>query len=495
MFFGLLFGDESKYLAWVDRELRKEISDFREVVKVYNVKLKSLNNFAERIDRQRNFSATEKRFDRMKGCFLSVGGLESVINKRDQKGDKRLVSRLDKIEEEDRAEGYTIESLKQGVAKLLQIRRMVSELVRRELGWFKENPSFRMGFKREDIQPLARLVKREGDLLFENGLSGSEGEREVLIGIYNQVMPLRDRIKREKIGGGRATTAYTWTWMDGRIRVVKQFGSFEMGRRWSYEQAKKRLASNREFYAFLKEADVSVPDHNSLYIMEQWKKTPTGPKPTGYYQAVLNQEHVGKNMGSIFRETNSDSFIIRLFNITVMETYKAVRANPHWMLDFKPQNFCWDGKKVTFVDIETLHMYPVEDPVGKDFIVRTDLPVKEQLEGVSRDIRSVKDGWTRKDWIWWRFKRADSRGVFVELLEQSVALKIALKDRFEQEILRFFKKHGCRKELRFMNRYLVTPLYEFNLYRLVKQEAPEDLAIAEEVLKRKERAKGFTEKL
>ena len=52
--------------------------------------------------------------------------------------------------------------------------------------------------KKDEIQPLVRLVNKEGQLLFKYELSGFGGERDLLIEIYNQIMPLKDRVYKNK---------------------------------------------------------------------------------------------------------------------------------------------------------------------------------------------------------------------------------------------------------------------------------------------------------
>ena len=45
------------------------------------------------------------------------------------------------------------------------------------------------------IQEFLRLVKEESFLLYEHGLSGDRNERDLLKEIYDETMPLRERIK------------------------------------------------------------------------------------------------------------------------------------------------------------------------------------------------------------------------------------------------------------------------------------------------------------
>ncbi|MBW2983765.1 hypothetical protein KY361_01475 [Candidatus Woesearchaeota archaeon] len=495
MFASLLADRQIKDIERISKQVGTELRDLKEFIAFYQRKLKFLRDFVGRIGSRRNLSKAEAIFERMKGIFTSVDKFEFLVDERDSRKDREMIAELSDIERKDVGERALAESIKGHINELFSVRRALAAVVAKEIVWFKEHKSFESAFKREEVQPLLGLVRQEGELLFDNGLSGFKGERELIVEIYNQVMPLKERVKIEKVGKGRASTVFSWTWIDGRIRVVKKYGMLTMGRKWSYEQAKKRLENNKRFYAFLKEAGVSVPDHNDLYVIEQWEKTPSGARPTGYYQAVLNQEHIGKNAALLIRESSNRRFIRALYRQMLHNAYRAIIHNTHWMLDFKPANFCWNGKRLVFVDTETIHMYPMDDPAGRDFIVRTDIPVKEQIRGMMHDIRTVNRGWTEKDWTWSRFKRADRRGQFIELLEQTVAMKIALKQMFEQETLNFLKRRRMMREFKFMSRYIRKPMYEFNVFRLVRYDAPEDLPLAAEMLKRRKEAKGFAEKL
>ncbi len=483
MFYRLLFGKEAEYLSKSSHLVAKEIRDLRDYIKLFKGKVRLLKNVVERANKQRNVEFSKKVFKEMEDHFLQLEGLEFIIESRDIAKDKKLVKELNLEEKEDPELTAPIESIKKHLHQLFQVRRLVIRLVRRQIRWVKDHKDMEFPIKKEAIQPLVRLVNQEGQLLFRYGLSGFQGEKGLLIEIYNEIMPLKERVKKEKIAGGRATDPTVWTWVDGRIRVIKKFGSLAKGSKWTYDQARSRLENIKRFYTFLKAAGVSVPDHKALAIVEQWKKTPSGLKPTGYYQVVLSQEHLGRNVALIFQDTNNKNLIRKIYRQILKETFKAVVHNEIWMMDFKPQNFCKNGH-LTYVDTDPIHLWRRDISTNQgNFLIPVNIPIKDQIRLMKMDIRE----WGEKDWRWWRFKRGDSRGNFVELLEQTVALKIDLKQMFEDEMLNFFKKHGLKKEFKFIDRFTRTPMYEFNLFRLVKQESPRDAGKAELMLKRKNR--------
>jgi hypothetical protein len=77
---------------------------------------------------------------------------------------------------------------------------------------------------------------------------------------------------------------------------------------------------------------------------------------------------------------------MEIYKQMLVDTYKAIRHNTHWMLDFKPSNFCWNGRNVIFVDVETCHFFP-QDPYKGDFTIRVDISVKDQVEQMRIDMR------------------------------------------------------------------------------------------------------------
>jgi len=421
----------------------------------------------------------------MERFFLDLDRSDLLIQERDIKEDKTLVENLNILENEDKTLNAPIESIKAHLAKLFQIRRIVIQLVRKQIQWINNHSNMEFPIKQEDIQPLVRLVNKEGQILFQHGLSGFGGERELLIDIYNEIMPLKDKVKKTKLIAGRAAAPTMWTWIDGGIRVVKRYGGLLKGRKWNREEARKRFNTMFQFYEFLKGAGVRVPDHNSLHINEEWIKTKSGIKRTGYYQVVLSQEGLGTDVAYVYRNTNDEALIRRIYRQMLDQILKAINHNTHWMIDAKPDNFCWNGRYTTFVDTETSHYSP-KDPYKGDFIIRTDLPFKEQMALMKSSTIVRSD----KDHRWGRFRAADPRGNFANLLELCVCYNPDHKLVFEGETINFLAKHGRKRELRFLNRFIETPLYEEHVLKFVKELVPENLNKAVYMFETVKRPKG-----
>ena len=250
----------------------------------------------------------------MKKHFLDMEKSELVIQVKDSKQDRELIANLDFVSQDDETlDTQTIAPIKKHLGTLFRIRRTVVILVRKQIEWFEQHPNFESSMNREDLKPLIRLINKEGQLLFRHGLSGFEGARQLLIDIYDQVMPLKDKVEKKKIKGGAASDPNVWTWFDGRVRVVKKYGSVAKGKLWTYKEASIRFDNMKRFYIFLKEAGVSVPDHNSIYIIEQIEKTPSGIKSTGFYQVALSQEHLGRNVNLVYKSINNPRLVMRIY--------------------------------------------------------------------------------------------------------------------------------------------------------------------------------------
>ncbi|HJO01628.1 MAG: hypothetical protein QGI89_03085 [Candidatus Woesearchaeota archaeon] len=326
-----------------------------------------------------------------------------------------------------------------------------------QIEWLKHNEDLD-NKDPQGIQEFLRLVKEESFLLYEHGLSGDRNERDLLKEIYDETMPLRERIKIKRLDEG-ATCAplLIEPAIAGTPYVLKKYGGSNdwilnvIKRGLTLEEAKQRKRVTNEYYDYYRNAGINVPPRGAFAVISHGKNN---------YQVALKEEFIHNNVEDIFRtSTTSKELIIEIYEKLLDIAYKDLRAGHKYLSDFFLRNFCIRNGEVFYIDTDP-PLYQFEDKDGEihfklvgineGFAALRKLQKQRNfgLTGKSSDQLSAAEERAFDNWI---FRLSTPHGNLFYIIVWSIVVRPDMEEDFKRTMLDFLSRRRLRQLYNYCN--------------------------------------------
>jgi len=196
------------------------------------------------------------------------------------------------------------------------------------------------------------LIEQEATLLFKHNLSGKKNEEELLKELYEEVIPLKDRITLEKPTQGFksscliAVPRFGHPYILKRITAEKRADLFPDG--WTKNMAQQRLEILLEYYNFLGSIGIRIPPNDAFFVYRKGA--------TDNYYAAIKQKYIGKGFDDIIikaMKTGKFDKVIAIFQEVLKLVYLEIKSHGNYLSDFTIDNFCiGHDENIYFVDTD-----------------------------------------------------------------------------------------------------------------------------------------------
>lgn len=441
----IIHPNPARVLDQVAGDIRQELKEVEFYALRHKKKLQIVQQFVIHWNK-RSWKVLEEELSSIESLnFLDLEDLNK--QKKYDKATIEAVIRI-KVESPDEVNAYFKDIIKR-MRTLNKIFKKLRKNLLAQKGWLEKNKDS-IWKQHENIQPLLRLIRDEANLLYKHGLAGHRNERDILYGIYNMIMPLKERLLQwEKIKRGMVSRKTKYQFMGQDPAIMKRIGA-KKKEEWSEINVRRRIKIMRDYYDYLSKRGVPLPSQNAIYTISKSIASDQGVRPSGYYSVAVKQQYGGVDGRNYFRKQKKPETIKRIYTKMLVALNRATagrRNKLEWLYDFSPQNFViTPGRNILFIDI---------DPPGWDW------PHYNFKRFTPRRIKRYGTaGSSNRDYF---LRHATTKGQFIHLLEHSCGARIDLKEMFIQTTLDFLKKVHRYDLLRFLEEYVKSHKFRNNI--------------------------------
>lgn len=443
---------KDRVLRLLSENIVKLLNDFFDYRKLNIRKLRAIKDFITHW-KPKHWNIMEREINNEK--ILNLIDIKEI--KRDIKFNATTIRKVSSAlnKEKDPEVRELLEELLHFMNALNVIFGMLREILIEQIEWLDKNKDHfwtedgEIKMQRERIQEFIRLVKNEATLLYEHGLPGKPSEAELLVEIYNHIMPMKDRVRKiEELSGGQVGINSLYEALGGNDFVFKRIGR---KKEWTRENAAARAQLMMDYYRFLRSQGVPVPSEYNVHVIAELEKKEMekGINPTGKFQVAVKQRYFGPSCKTFIMGETDEQKIINLFNKMLDATHKATRRYrtlTPWLYDFTPTNFCVDTLgNIVFVDIDPPGGIGDKfSPINPTSFERTQLSLAKKLPNHVF------------------FRRCTIYGAFIMLAESAIdnrkdleilfiTLTLEFLEKHRPDIYKFMRKYFDRSNRRFRN--------------------------------------------
>jgi hypothetical protein len=453
---------KEEILEKISEETLEELKDYDYYFSNYKNKLKIIQGFVLHLN--------GKHWMKIAAELLKLKKITKSEKKRENHFSDSTITDLKRLISLIPEEKQTLEAAITLIEGFNSIAHEFFEIIKKQVEWIEENQDT-IWAHHEKLQELLRIIRRESELLERSDLIGKKNERTVLVEIYNHIMPLKERvISREKFEGGVAGDTGSIGFMDNSEIVLKGYGR---EKQWSKEQAMAGAAIFKEYYQFLIEKKVPIPEENVMKVVSnvESENLQKGIKFSNCFHFSVKQEYIGPDINTILKTTKNLDILADRFNQMMEIINKATSGEPRlgrWMGDFKPINFCEKDGRVLFIDLHPPGFTP-SDEFTVDFIIHPNEMTQEEKIKIFDSVYGHMSKSEKKDLL---FRLETKEGMFINCIEQTIGTRPDLKDNVVQWALDFIE-HSVPEIFPFIKKHLYSNYFIENLKRYIARYSPD----------------------
>lgn len=393
--------------------------------------------------------------------FLDYGKI-----KKDIKYDKKTLNFISEaIEQESDHEIRLILAIMLDRMKLLNnIYIRIRRILLTQIEWIKDNEDSVLK-EHQNIRQFLRLIKEESFLLYEHNLSGLKNERQLLKEIYDQIMPLKERITIKKLDEGAVCAPLLIEpKIAGRPYVFKKYAGSKdwliklIKRGLTLKEAKQRKKMLEKYYNYFRMAGINVSPRSAINVIKYGKNN---------YQVAMKEAFIEHNVEGIFRSSiNPKEVILDIYEKILDIAYKDIKAGNKYLSDFYIRNFCYLSGQVYYIDTDP----PLYQFMDEDGNIRFRLVEATEGHGIFKELLKQRHfaitGQSELNAIIERnhnnliYRLRTPIGKFLYILVWSILIRPNMEDEFKQVLLNYLKKKRLDGIYKYFIKYLSTPRFK-----------------------------------